>query len=103
MQASRRLKRKARLRKESGLCLYAEVLLPTLKGIDTAMSNQEQTLTNSPHLPFHAYANIGDEDNLVSVKRFATKKDAEAWIEQLAIERPGYYMVIHESGFGTPP
>jgi hypothetical protein len=66
------------------------------------MSNQEQTLTTPPHLPFHAYANIGDEDNLVSVKRFATKPEAAAWIEQLEKERPGYYTIIHESEFDTP-
>jgi hypothetical protein len=67
------------------------------------MSNQGSALTNSPHLPFHAYANIGNEDNLISIKRFATKQEAEAWIGQLEIERPGYYTVIHESEFGTPP
>lgn len=68
-----------------------------------AMSHEGQSTTNPPHLPFHAYANIGDEDNLISVKRFATREDAEAWIKQLEIERPGYYTVIHESEFGTAP
>ena len=33
------------------------------------MSNEGQSTTNPPHLPFHAYANIGDQDNLISVKR----------------------------------
>ena len=67
------------------------------------MSNHEQTLPNPPHLPFHAYANIGDKDNLISIKRFATKLEAAAWIEQLEKERPGYYTIIHEPEFCTPP
>ena len=65
------------------------------------MSKQRQFPANPPHLPFHAYANIDDEDNLISVKRFATQKEAEAWIAQLEIERPGYYTVIHESEYDT--
>jgi hypothetical protein len=50
------------------------------------MSNEGQSTTTPPHLPFHAYANIGDEDNLISVKRFATRNEAAAWI-------------VHESEF----
>jgi len=50
-------------------------------------------------LPFHVYANIGDEDNLISVKQFATRAEAKAWIEQQQKERPGYYTVIHEDEF----
>ena len=65
------------------------------------MSLQAPTLTDPPHLPFHAYANLGDKDNLISVKRFATRNEAAAWIVQLEIERPGYYTIIHESEFDT--
>lgn len=49
--------------------------------------------------PFHVFANIGDLDNLVSVKQFATKHEAEAWIVRQKAERPGYYEVIHEVEF----
>ncbi|HXT65599.1 MAG TPA: hypothetical protein VN657_02335 [Nitrospiraceae bacterium] len=70
------------------------MLLPAHEGIDTTMSNQGQSTTNPPHLPFHAYANIGDEDNLISVKRFATRHEAAAWIVQLEVGRPGYYTII---------
>ncbi len=40
--------------------------------------------------PFHVFANIGDLDNLVSVKQFSTQGDAEAWIVRQQAERPGY-------------
>jgi hypothetical protein len=55
------------------------------------MSNQGQPLASSPHLRIHVFANIGDEDNLISVKQFATTKEASAWIEQQRLERPGHY------------
>ena len=77
----------------------AKVLLPARKGVDTVMSNQEQALTSPPHLPFHAYANIGNEDNLISVKQFATRAEAKAWMDQQKKEGPGYYEILHESEF----
>jgi hypothetical protein len=49
--------------------------------------------------PIHVFANIGDEDNLVSVKQFATGAEAEAWMKQQKSERPGYYTIIHEWEF----
>jgi len=79
--------------------LAAKVPLPAQKGIDTAMSNQEQSTTTPLHLPAHAYANIGDEHNLISVKPFATRAEAKAWMDQQKKERPGYYEIIHESDF----
>jgi hypothetical protein len=72
--------------------------MPAHEGSDMAMSNQGQP-PSKPHLPIHVFANIGDEDNLVSVKQFATGLEAEAWIEQQKLERPGYYTIIHESEF----
>jgi hypothetical protein len=50
-------------------------------------------------LPILVFANLGDEDNLVLVKRFAHGVDADAWIDQQKVERPGAYIVIHESEF----
>lgn len=51
--------------------------------------------------PWLVYANIGDEDNLIPVKQFASRAEAEAWIKLIEVERPGYYNVTHESEFGT--
>jgi hypothetical protein len=79
--------------------LAAKVPLPAQEGIDTAMSNQGQAPANSAHLRIHVYANIGDEDNLISVKQFATRTEAKAWMDQQKKERPGYYEILHESEF----
>ena len=49
--------------------------------------------------PFLVYTNLGDEDNFVPVKQFATRKEAEDWMVMQAAERPGYYEVIHQSEF----
>lgn len=73
--------------------------LPAQEGIDTTMSNQGQAHTNSPHLPIHVFANIGDEDNLISVKQFATTSEAQTWIDLQQLERPGYYCVVSEDEF----
>jgi len=51
--------------------------------------------------PFLVYTNLGDQDNFVSVKQFATRKEAEAWIVYQSAERPAYYEVIHQSEFDT--
>jgi hypothetical protein len=59
------------------------------------MSNQGQ----APHLPIHVFANIGDEDNLISVKQFATTSEAKTWIEQQQLERPGHYHIASEDEF----
>jgi len=67
----------------------------SLKRSDTPISNQRQV----PYLPIHVYANIGDEDNLISVKQFAMRAEAKAWMDQQKKERPGYYEIIHESEF----
>ena len=61
------------------------------------MSNQGQAPVSSANLLFHA--NIGDKDNLISVKQFATRAEAKAWMDQRKKERPGYYEIIHESEF----
>ena len=47
-------------------------------------------------LSVHVFANIGNEDNLISVKQFATTKEAQAWIDQMKIERPGTYVITSE-------
>lgn len=52
-------------------------------------------------LPWHVYANIGDDDNLVSVKRFETRDEAQAWLDVQRAERPGYYTIINECEFDT--
>lgn len=51
--------------------------------------------------PFLVYTNLGDKDNFVSVKQFATRKEAEAWIVYQSAERPAHYQVIHQSEFDT--
>ena len=71
--------------------------MPALEGSDTAMRNQGQ----SPYLPIHVFANIGDEDNLILVKQFATTREAKAWIEEQRLERPGHYHIVSEDEFGT--
>jgi len=63
------------------------------------MSNQRQAPASSANLLFHVYANIGNEDNLISVKQFATRAEANAWMDQQKKERPGYYEILHESEF----
>ena len=50
-------------------------------------------------LPIIVFANLGDEDNLVPVKRFSTTKEAQAWIDQQKIERPGYYCIASDDEF----
>lgn len=65
--------------------------LPAQEGNDTAMSNQEPA--NSTHLPIAVFANIGPTDNLIPVKCFATFAEAQAWMEQMEKERPGYYCI----------
>jgi hypothetical protein len=56
---------------------------------------------SSPYseLSVHVFANIVDSDNLISVKQFATRTEAKAWMDQQKMERPGYYEIIHESEF----
>lgn len=63
------------------------------------MSNQGQTLASPAKLLFHDYANMGDEDNLISFKQFATRTEAKAWMDQQKKERSGYYEILHESEF----
>lgn len=63
------------------------------------MSNQEERPARFPYRPCHVYANIGGEDNLSSVKRFATRTKAEAWMFEQRKERPGYDEILHESEF----
>ena len=63
------------------------------------MSNQGQAPASSANLLFHVYANIGDEDNLISVKQFATRVEAKVWMDQQKKERPGNYEILHESEF----
>jgi hypothetical protein len=67
----------------------------SLKRSDTAMSNQGQ----DPHLRIHVFANVGDQDNLITVKVFATTKEASVWIEQQRLERPGHYHIASEDEF----
>lgn len=50
-------------------------------------------------LPIAVYANIGPEDNLIPVKCFATFAEAEAWMEQMEKERPGFYCI--DSPYGS--
>jgi hypothetical protein len=54
------------------------------------MGNEGQRSASFPYRPFHVYANIGDEDNLISVRRFATRTKAEAWMFEQKKERPDY-------------
>ena len=61
------------------------------------MSNHGQ----APFLPIHVFANIGDEDNLISVKQFATTKEAQSWVDQQRLERPGHYHIMSKDEFGT--
>jgi len=63
------------------------------------MNNQGQSAANPIDLRIHVFANIGDEDNLISVKQFATTSEAKAWIEQQRPERPGHYHIAHEDEF----
>jgi hypothetical protein len=63
------------------------------------MSNQGQTPASFANLLVHVCANIGDEDNLISVKQFATRAEAKVWMDQQKKERPGYYEILHESEF----
>ena len=58
------------------------------------MSNQEHPSTYPLHLPVHVFSKVGVEDNVISVKQFATTVEAKSWIEQLEKERPGYYCII---------
>ena len=46
--------------------------------------------------PFLVYTNLGNQDNFVPVKQFASRKEAEAWIVYQSAERPGYYEVQSE-------
>ena len=41
------------------------------------MSNEGQRSASFPYRPFHVYANIGDENSLISVKRFARELKPE--------------------------
>lgn len=63
---------------------------------------EERTRTYSDR-PFLVYTNLGNEDSFVPVKQFASRKEAEDWIDLQSAERPGYYEVIHQSEFGTLP
>jgi hypothetical protein len=51
--------------------------------------------------PFVVYTNLGNEDNFVPVKQFASLKEAEDWIDFQSAERPGSYAVIRQSDFDT--
>lgn len=62
------------------------------------MSNQGQSTTPS-HLPYLVYTNYGPENDFIPVKQFATRNEAEAWIERQKAEMPAYYEVIHQSEF----
>lgn len=50
----------------------------------------EEDLREYPNIVF---ANLGDEDNLVPVMHFKSIREAEAYIEVMKKERPGYYCV----------
>jgi len=63
------------------------------------MSNQGQSPTSSRDRRIHVFANIGDEDNLISVKQFATTTEAKAWIGQQQLERPRNYHIASEDKF----
>ena len=59
---------------------------------------EERTPTYSDR-PFLVYANLGNEDNRVAIKQFASRNEAEAWIGLISAERPDCYEVIHQSEF----
>jgi hypothetical protein len=63
------------------------------------MSNQEQTSTSPSHRPYLVYTNYGPENDFIPVKQFATRKEAEDWVERQNAELPAYYEVIHQSEF----
>jgi hypothetical protein len=60
------------------------------------MSNQGHPPVIPPHLPVHVRANLGTEDTVVPFKQFATVREAQAWIDQMKIERLGAYWIIDE-------
>ena len=61
------------------------------------MSNQGHPSTYRLDLPVHVFSNFGVRDNVISVKQFATTREARAWVEQLEKERPGYYCIIDKN------
>jgi hypothetical protein len=64
--------------------------------VNKQVVSNESVYPTYSELHIHVFANIGDEDNLISVKQFATSRDAQVWIDQMKIERPGTYIITSE-------
>ena len=61
---------------------------------------EEGTRTYSDR-PFLVYTNFGVKNDFMAVKQFATRREADDWIDYQSAERPAYYEVIHQSEFET--
>lgn len=49
--------------------------------------------------PYIVFANLGTSDNLVPVKYCATEQEAQDWIDEHSIERPGHYHIASSDEF----